>query len=108
MVETDITDAELDALDAAGVVGMRLNLVGLEWPALASPAWVQLLARLRDRKWHLEVHRDAAVLAPLIKALLPSGCALVVDHFGRPRPGLGKDDPEFGALLKLLKLAGCG
>ena len=50
MVETDITDAELDALDAAGVVGMRLNHVGLEWPALASPAWVQLLARLRDRK----------------------------------------------------------
>ena len=100
MVDTDITDAELAALDAAGVVGMRLNLVGLEWPALASPAWVQLLGRLRELKWHLEVHRDAVDLAPLLEALLPSGCALVVDHFGRPAPGLGRADPAFKALLR--------
>ena len=46
------------------------------------------------------MHRDVADLAPLIRALLPSGCALVVDHFGRLRPGLGKDDPEFSALLR--------
>ena len=100
VVNTDITDAELAALDAVGVVGMRFNLVGLEWPDLASPAWVHLLARLRELKWHLEVHRDAADLAPLLKALLPSGCALVVDHFGRPKPGLGRTDPAFEALLQ--------
>ena len=53
------------------------------------------------------MHRDVADLAPLIRALLPSGCALVVvvvvvvvDHFGRLRPRLGKDDPEFSALLR--------
>ena len=100
VVDIDITDAELAALDAAGVVGMRLNLVGLEWPDLASPAWVHLLARLRELRWHVEVHRDAADLAPLIKALLPSGCSLVVDHFGRPAPGLGRADPAFKALLQ--------
>ena len=100
VVDTDITDAELAALDAAGVVGTRLNLVGLQWPDLASPGWLHLLARLRELKWHLEVHRDAADLAPLLEALLPSGCALVVDHFGRPKPGLGRDDPAFKALLR--------
>lgn len=101
MVSPEITDDALAALDAQGVVGIRLNLLGLELPDLAAPHWQGLLARVLALGWHVEVHRDVEDLPELLQALLPSGCALVVDHFGRPNPDQGVDDLAFAAFLRI-------
>src|SRR5476649_2515612 len=39
VVDCSFSDAELASLDRAGVVGMRLNLIGLPIPDLRAPSW---------------------------------------------------------------------
>ncbi|XAH24404.1 amidohydrolase family protein [Xylophilus sp. GW821-FHT01B05] len=100
MVAPEAGEDLLAALHAQGVVGIRLNLVGLALPDFAAAHWQTLFARVRALGWHVELHRDAQDLPAILDALLPSGCALVVDHFGRPDPLRGADDPAFAALLR--------
>ncbi|MEN5345881.1 amidohydrolase family protein [Achromobacter mucicolens] len=100
VVALDITDTELQDLAGAGVVGIRLNLVGLDSPALQTSAWQSLLARVNALGWHVEIHLQAARLDGVMPALLAAGCRIVVDHFGRPDPALGVSDPGFQYLLR--------
>ncbi|WP_455734244.1 amidohydrolase family protein, partial [Burkholderia stabilis] len=91
----------LGALDRAGVVGMRLNLVGLPIPDFGTHAWRALFARINALGWHVEIHREAADLHAIAASLLAQSCTLVIDHFGRPSPSLGERDPGFRHLLSL-------
>lgn len=100
VVDPTIADEALQALAAAGVVGIRLNLIGLPLPDVAAPAWRHLLDRVNALGWHVEIHVQAARLADIMPALLQAGCRLVVDHFGRPDPALGVADPGFAYLLR--------
>ncbi len=100
VVDPAIADADLHALAAAGVVGMRLNLIGLPLPDVQAPAWRHLLDRVNALGWHVEIHVQAARLADIMPALLQAGCRVVVDHFGRPEPALGVSDPGFAYLLR--------
>ncbi|MCP2516828.1 amidohydrolase family protein [Achromobacter sp. 77] len=100
VVAQDIAETELQDLAAAGVVGIRLNLVGLDSPALQTPAWQSLLARVNALGWHVEIHLQAARLDGVMPALLAADCRIVVDHFGRPDPALGVSDPGFQYLLR--------
>ncbi|WP_414449019.1 amidohydrolase [Burkholderia sp. 22PA0099] len=99
VVDPQIGDAELAALAASGIVGARLNLIGLPLPDLRSGPWPHFLARIDALGWHLEIHRGAADLPILIDALLPQCRAIVIDHFGRPDLAAGAADPGFRDLL---------
>lgn len=91
------TLAELDAL---GVRGLRLNLVGLPLPDLKSTEWQGMLARLRALDWHVELHRGSSDLMQCVQLVLAAGCRVVVDHFGRPENPHTADDAGFNALLR--------
>lgn len=99
VVEPTITSERLDDLRRAGIVGIRLNLVGLPPPDFGSPAWRTLLASLGRLRWHVQVHQSASGLRPVVEPLLDAGLDVVVDHFGRPDEKLGVDDPGFRYLL---------
>lgn len=99
VVTPGIATEQLDILQDAGVVGIRLNLVGLPAPDFSSPAWTELLKQVRQRNWQAEVHQAAQELKPILDPLLAAGLNVVVDHFGRPDPKLGIDDPGFRYLL---------
>jgi predicted TIM-barrel fold metal-dependent hydrolase len=101
VVAPSVDDAELDALAQAGVAGIRLNLVGLPIPDLAQREWRNLLSHVNALGWHVEVHREAADLPAIVGALRGPGCTVVVDHFGRPSPDLGANDPGFRYLLSV-------
>ncbi|MDF9428419.1 hypothetical protein EM868_01210 [Cupriavidus gilardii] len=100
VVDPAIGETELDAMAAAGVVGIRLNLIGLPAPALGSAPWRGLLERINARGWHVELHLPAARLQEVMPTLLAAGCRIVVDHFGRPDPALDVADPGFLDLLR--------
>ncbi|CAG9179695.1 amidohydrolase [Cupriavidus respiraculi] len=100
VVQPDIDAAGIDALARAGVVGIRLNLFGMPDPELGAPQWRRLLELVNAAHWHVEVHVPAARLPGVLPALLDAGCRVVVDHFGRPDPALGVDDPGFRFLLR--------
>jgi predicted TIM-barrel fold metal-dependent hydrolase len=89
----------LTQMNAEGIVGIRLNLIGAADPQLKSPVWQAALARLHALGWHVELHVEARRLPTLLQPLLEAQVNVVVDHFGRPDPALGVDDPGFAALL---------
>lgn len=89
----------LAQMNAEGIVGIRLNLIGAADPRLKSPVWQAALARLHALGWHVELHVEARRLPALLQPLLEAQVNVVVDHFGRPDPALGVDDPGFAALL---------
>src|SRR5581483_11773591 len=86
-------------LAPAGVVGVRLNLIGTALPDLSAGPWPNFLARLNKLEWLVEVQREAKDLPRVIEPLLGAGLKVVVDHFGRPDPTQDIDDPGFRYLL---------
>ncbi len=100
VVDMGIDDAELDALVAQGVRGIRWNLVrGAEIPDVASPMVQAFLAKLRYRNLHLEVHLEGPRLATNLPILLDQGINLVVDHFGLP----ADQDPKADQMVNAVK-----
>jgi predicted TIM-barrel fold metal-dependent hydrolase len=93
----------IDELHDAGCTGIRLNLFGLPDPPLKNPNWEKTLARMRGLGWHVELHVEACRIHELAPAILDAGVRIVVDHFGRPDPSLGIDDPGFHYLLSLAR-----
>lgn len=100
MLDPDTPESQLAELDALGVVGVRLNLVGRPLPDLHAAQWQTFMARLKALDWHLELHREAGDLSALLDAALRSGVRIVVDHFGRPDAELADRDPGFVQLLQ--------
>ncbi|QET01514.1 amidohydrolase family protein [Cupriavidus pauculus] len=88
-----VCDRELASMHEAGVVGIRLNLIGRPLPDLRDGRWPALLARVNALGWHVEIHRGAGDLGALLPALIAQQCTVVIDHFGRPDPTLGAADP---------------
>ncbi|MFJ5295756.1 amidohydrolase family protein [Pseudomonas sp. NPDC088368] len=101
VVERDISRAELNDMDRLGVVGIRLNLMGKAMPDFSEPQWKVLFGHVAELDWHVELHRHVADLPGLIRALMPFGVKVVVDHFGRPDARLGLDQPGFREMLEL-------
>jgi predicted TIM-barrel fold metal-dependent hydrolase len=99
VVDPAVSDAHLHRLATSGVVGIRLNLVGLPVPDLQAPLWRAFLSRVNALGFHVEVHRDAIDLPMTVGPLVEAGCTVVVDHFGRPDAALGTSDPGFRYLL---------
>lgn len=92
---------ELAEMNAAGVVGIRLNLVGIPVPDFSAAPWPGFLRQLARLGWQVEVHREARDLPYILPPLLQAGVNVVVDHFGRPDPILGINDPGFRYLLQV-------
>jgi predicted TIM-barrel fold metal-dependent hydrolase len=92
---------ELHALDRAGVVGIRLNLVGRPLPDLDVIAWRDFLTRIAALGWQVELQRQAADLPALVCRLCDHDLTVVLDHFALPDPVHGAADPAFAEVLKL-------
>jgi predicted TIM-barrel fold metal-dependent hydrolase len=99
VVRNDASRAELQDLQAAGVVGVALNvaLLGLDFYSDIAP----LLQRLRDLDMWAQVQVQGDQLAGLHPLLQDSGVRLLFDHCGRPDPGQGVGQAGFAALLAL-------
>ena len=100
VVEPTISSQDILALDKAGIVGIRLNLVGQQLPDLSAPEWKALLANLKSANWQVEIQRNASDLVGLVPKLLDAGVSVVLDHYTLPDPKLGVDDPAFQSVLK--------
>ncbi len=99
VVDPAISLADMQALDAAGIVGVRLNLVGRPIPDFTAAPWTDHLKAVAALGWQVEIHREAKDLPAIVTPLLTAGVTVVVDHFGRPDGALGIDDPGFRFLL---------
>ncbi len=86
VVEEAITPEAAEALAAAGIRGLRYNLVGRSPEVLASADARAMLAMAAPLGWHVELHADAPDLGAALPFLRGFDGVIVIDHFGRPGP----------------------
>ncbi|MCJ2065836.1 amidohydrolase family protein [Methylobacterium sp. J-088] len=102
-----VSEVELDALTAAGVRGVRVNLFRRDGRqvyrnGMGLEALRALAPRLRARGWHLQAWLHAPDLLELWPSLAASGMPVVIDHMGRMSTARGVDDPGFTQLCRLV------
>lgn len=102
VVEASIGEQQLDELAEAGVVGIRLNLIGKSLADYAGPEWTALFKRLASRGWQVEIQRGFDDLALIVPAILACGVDVVVDHFGLPEAGIDPSNDSHRTFLHLL------
>jgi len=101
VVGADAPETELARLKAAGVVGLRLNVLfggGVGFDQLE-----RLGDRCRELGWHLQFLLDARTLPELAPRLERLPVPFVIDHMGHMPASAGIDHPGFQALLGLLR-----
>jgi predicted TIM-barrel fold metal-dependent hydrolase len=99
LVAPGIDDAGLDRLAAAGIVGIRINLVGWGLRELVEPGADRPFARLAERGWLLQVHGEKDRFVEAAPLLRRTGMKLVFDHIGRPDAARGVNQPGFQTVL---------
>jgi 2-pyrone-4,6-dicarboxylate lactonase len=102
LLATDVSDAELRRMDAAGFRGVRFNYMGHLGRQTPIEDVLRLAARLQPLGWHLQIHGDPGLLTDLAPALRRSPVPVVIDHIGRIDAAKGLDQPDFRALLALM------
>ena len=99
------TDAELDAMEKAGIRGVRVNLAtgGTNDPVEAKRRFAAAVDRVKARGWHVQVYTNASMI-PLIKDTIAAAPVPVVfDHFGGAQAAAGMQQPGFPELVELVK-----
>ena len=104
VVAASIDDADLDALHADGVRGVRANLLNRGGISLADA--ITLAPRLAARGWHLQLQIDVSTF-DAFDALPRLPLPVVVDHFGYMPAAKGPGEPGFRRLLSLVERAQC-
>jgi 2-pyrone-4,6-dicarboxylate lactonase len=98
-------DPAYAALQAAGVVGLRINaLYGGGGVGLGDIARYGALCR--EMGWHLQLLLDARALPELAPRLAALPVPFVVDHMGHLPASAGVDDPGFQTLVSLVRDGG--
>ena len=101
LIAPDVSDAELERLDRAGVRGFRANLVakiGVQFEAAQA-----LAQRVRHFGWHVQFLLDIEDFPDFDRIAAGFPTQIVVDHMGRPDPRQGVDAPGFQALIRALQ-----
>ena len=101
-VKARVSDAELKALDEAGVRGVRFNFVKRLVDATPRETYVSIAERIARLGWHIVVYFEAHELADLVPSLNALPTTIVVDHMGRPDLAKGVDHPDFRRFVDLM------
>ena len=101
-VKASVSDAELKALDEAGVRGVRFNFVKRLVDATPRETYFSIAERIAKLGWHIVVYFEAHELADLIPFLNALPTTIVVDHMGRPDLAKGVDHADFRRFVDLM------
>jgi len=102
-VEDSITDAELAALHAGGIRGIRFNFVKHLGGVPDLDVFHRLVARIKPLGWHVVLHFDAEDILAQQELLRRIDVPFVIDHMGRVKAALGLAQQPFQALLRLFE-----
>lgn len=87
VIDPDMARGDIAALKEAGIVGVRLNCIGMPTPDLARGAHREMAEHLAEAGLVLQIQaegRQWLSIAPVLDVL---PCSVLVDHFGRTPPG---------------------
>jgi D-galactarolactone isomerase len=100
VVDTSVTDAELERLRDAGMRGIRFLMLpggALPWSMLD-----ELAARVQHVGWHVQLQMDGRLLPEREQQILRWPGRIVIDHNGKFLEPVDTAHPGFRCLLRLL------
>ena len=102
-VKQDVTDAELEAMQAAGVRGVRFNFVKRLADFTPREVLLEIAHRIAPLGWHVVVYFEAVDLPRLYDFFSALQTTVVVDHMGRPDVTKPVDGPEFELFVNMMR-----
>ncbi|WP_170328265.1 amidohydrolase family protein [Ruegeria arenilitoris] len=102
VLDPDITDGELNELNAAGVRGVRFNFVKRLVDSTPKSVFQGIAERIAALGWHIVVYFESPDLEELTPFLTTLPTTVVVDHMGRPDVTKGVEHPDFQSFIRLL------
>jgi predicted TIM-barrel fold metal-dependent hydrolase len=105
VIDDKTPESDLDAMDRAGIRGIRLNLAtgGISDPAVARQRLQSGIDRVKSRGWHVQIYTDLKMISALKDQLAASPVPLVFDHFAGAQAALGADQPGCADVIELVK-----
>ena len=98
----EVTDAELKAMDKAGVRGVRFNFVKRLVDFTPRDTLERIAKRIAPMGWHIVVYFEMPDLPELEAFFTSLPTTVVVDHMGTPTVAKGVDDPENQRFHKMM------
>jgi 2-pyrone-4,6-dicarboxylate lactonase len=105
-VGEEVTDAELKAMDRAGIKGVRFNFVRRLVDYTPRDVLERIIARIAPLGWHIVVYFEMPDLPELEDFFASIPTVVVVDHMGTPDVKKGVDHPENQRLHRLMEKHG--
>ena len=102
-VKRSVTDAELQAMHAAGVRGVRFNFVKRLVDFTPKEELLEIASRIAPLGWHVVIYFEAVDLPELWDFFTSLPTTVVVDHMGRPDVSKGVDSAEFALFEKFMR-----
>jgi predicted TIM-barrel fold metal-dependent hydrolase len=105
VIDDKTPEADLDAMNQAGIRGIRLNLAtgGVNDPSVGRPRFQAAVERVKSRNWHVQLFTTLSMIAAIKDLVAASPVPVVFDHFGGAQAMLGVEQPGFSDLLELVK-----
>jgi 2-pyrone-4,6-dicarboxylate lactonase len=101
VVDPAISRADLEALHADGIRGVRFNFLKRLVDDAPKDKFLEVAKRL-PAGWHVVVYFEADILDEMVPFLAAIPTTIVVDHMGRPAMDEGPDGPQVRAFKHLL------
>ncbi|HBP5136350.1 amidohydrolase family protein [Pseudomonas aeruginosa] len=103
VVDPAIGVEALEAMDKAGVRGVRFNFVKRLVDSTPKEVFLSIAEKIKPLGWHIVVYFEAPDLEDLIPFLNELNTTIVVDHMGRPDVAKGVDHPDFQRFIQLMR-----
>jgi 2-pyrone-4,6-dicarboxylate lactonase len=101
VVPPEVTDHELEAMHAAGIRGLRINVL-FPGAGLSFDAMEILARRIAPLGWHMQFLVEGRELPGLLPRMRKLPCPGVIDHMGHMPAALGFQHPGFQAVRELV------
>jgi 2-pyrone-4,6-dicarboxylate lactonase len=102
VVGTNVAQADLAAMDRAGVRGVRFNFLRRLVDSSPKDQFVRIAERIAPLGWHTVVYFEAPDLADMTPFLKALPTTIVLDHMSVPDVKKGADHPDFLAYIALI------
>lgn len=105
VIDDKTTEAQLDAMQAAGFRGIRINLAtaGVNDPNVGRARFTAAVERMKARGWHVQLYTTLPMISVIRDLVLAAPVPAVFDHFGGAEASLGLEQPGFSDLIELVK-----
>jgi len=103
VVDPAIGDAQLDALHAGGMRGVRFNFLKRLVDHAPKDAFLAVAERVARLGWHVVIYFEADMIEEMRPFVAAIPVPVVIDHMGRPDVAQGPAGPDMTAFRRLLE-----